>query len=65
MIHEVLQDVGVELPVAKLVELQWDLWIVNGMLEFGVPIKYLVKEREQRESRGEFPSSYAFFRQHV
>lgn len=43
----ILQEEGSELPAAKLAEMQWDLWIVNGMLEFGVPIKELLQEREE------------------
>ena len=49
---------GEELPKEKRAELQWDLWLVNGILEFDFPINDLLREREKNERRGLLPETY-------
>lgn len=62
VICEVLKNSSEGLPRAKRAELQWDLWLVNGILEFNFPINDLLREREKNERKGILPETYELLR---
>ena len=40
------------------IEHEWDLWLINGMFQFGLPLRDLLKTRLKMQRLGLSPITY-------
>jgi len=53
-----LNDEGDEMSAEEHAEHLWDLWLINGMFQFGLPLRDLLNTRLKMEKLGLKPPTY-------
>ena len=43
---------------AEQIELEWDLWLINGIMQYGIAIRSLLTAKENMQKTGEKPTNY-------
>ena len=65
VIQQVFKEDNGSLTAEKRAQMQWDLWVVTGILDFGFPINELLREREKYERCGRLPETYDLLASHI